>query len=98
MSTYKCRSGDSSHAHDDTGMLDVFIRIEQSRSANAYILALNVTYHLINRIRLDKLDVVVQEKDVFTSRKLHAEIVDGRIVKRSLPLYHANARFREFHI
>ena len=67
-------------------MLDVFVRIKESCSANAYIFSLYVTDHFVDGIGVDEFDIVVQEEDVLSSCELHTEIVDGRVVEGSFPL------------
>ena len=80
-------AGDTAHAHDDAGVLDVFVRVQETGAADADIFALYVADHFIDGIRVDLLDVVVQEEQVLAMRELNAVVVDRRVVERTIPLH-----------
>ena len=88
-------TGDTAHAHDDAGVLDILVRVQEACAADADVLALYVADHLIDGIRVDLLDVVVEEQQVLAVRKPNAVVVDRRIVERSIPLHDLHDRLRK---
>ena len=88
-------TGDAAHAHDDAGVLDVFVRVQEACAADADVFALYVADHFIDGIRVDLLDVVVQEEQVLAVRELDAVVVDRRVVERAIPLHHLHDRLRK---
>ena len=88
-------TGDTTHAHDDAGVLDVFVRVQEACAADADVFALYVADHLIDGIRIDFLDVVVQEEQVLAVRELDAIVVDRGVVERAVPLHHLHDRLRQ---
>ena len=87
VGAYEGGTGDTTHAHDHAGVLDVFVRVQEACAADADVFALYVADHLIDGIRVDLLDVVVQEEQVLAVRELNAVVVDRRIVERAVPLH-----------
>lgn len=87
VGAYEGGTGDATHAHDHAGVLDVFVRIQEACAADADVFALYVADHLIDGIRVDLLDVVVQEEEILAVRELNAVVVDRGVVERTVPLH-----------
>lgn len=95
VGAYKGGTGDAPHAHDHAGVLDVFVRVQETCAADADVFALYVTDHLIDGIRVDLLDVVVQEEEILAVRELNAVVVDRGVVERAVPLHNLHNRLRK---
>ena len=89
-------AGDAAHAHDDAGVLDVFVRVQEAGAADADVFALYVADHFIDGIRVDLLDVVVQEEQVLAVRELDSVVVDCGVVERAIPLHDLHDRLRKY--
>ena len=87
VGAYEGGTGDATHAHDHAGVLDVFVRVQEACAADADVFALYVADHFIDGIRVDLLDVVVQEEQVLAVRELNTVVVDRRVVERAVPLH-----------
>lgn len=95
VSAHEGGTGDTAHAHDDAGVLDVFVRVEEACAADADVVTLYVADHLIDGIRVNLLDVVVQEEEILAVRELDAVVVDRGVVERAVPLYDLHDRLRK---
>lgn len=96
MGAHEGGTGDATHAHDHAGVLDVFVRVQEARAADADVFALYVADHLIDGIRVDLLDVVVQEEEILAVRELNAVVVDRGVVERAVPLHDLHNRLRKY--
>ena len=96
VSAYEGGTGDAAHAHDHAGVLDVFVRVQEACAADADVFALYVADHLIDGIRVDLLDVVVQEEEILAVRELNAVVVDRGVVERAVPLHDLHNRLRKY--
>ena len=95
VGAYEGGTGDTAHAHDHAGVLDVFVRVQEACAADADVFALYVTDHFIDGIRVDLLDVVVQEEEILAVRELNAVVVDRGVVERAVPLHDLHNRLRK---
>src|SRR5579872_6763319 len=71
-------------AHDDPGMLNRTIRIEELCADNADMRVVEAGHHLFEPIRIEYFDVVIQQQDHFAFRGGHSSIDRPRKIKRLL--------------
>ena len=69
----------------DARMLDGLIGIIQLCAHCANVRPLGKHQHFLNPVRRDNLGVVVEQKQILSSAKLYAVVVDRRVVELSLP-------------
>ena len=81
-------AGDAAESDHHARMLDGIVLVEKSCAHGADLLPLTEAQHLLQEILRDQLGIIVQEQEILSLRKVHAEIVDGGIVELSLPADH----------
>ena len=85
-------SRDSSKSQHNSGVLNRIILIIQPCSHNSHIISHAVSQQFFQTIRINDLRVIVQQKQILAFCLLRAKIIDGGIVKRSIPVKHMRLR------
>ena len=86
-------SGDASKSQDNAGVLDRIIRIIEHSPHRTDVRPLGKHQHLLQPIRRDHLNVVVQQQYVLPCRSFpDPEVIDGRIIELPFPGDDLNTR------
>ena len=84
-----CNSAKTDH---NTCMLDRIILIIKSCTHCAYIFTHAITQEFFQTVRINDLCIIVKQKQILTLCKRCTIVINGRIVKDSVPVYHADLR------
>ena len=89
--TDKHAAGDPADSDDDPCMLNRIVRIVQSCTHDPGTGTLTMSEQLLNPVRTDDLHIIVQTYQIIALCIRHAEVVDRRVIKFSVPIYNMNA-------
>ena len=79
--TAKRMLGDPADAHDDAGVLDGVVRIQESRADRANLRTLHMLSHHCKPFPINYFGIVIEEEQPRTFGLLHGEVIDGRKIK-----------------
>ena len=84
-------SRDTANSQNNAGMLDRIVWVIKHCADRPRILTLCEHQHLLQPIRSNDLDIIIQKKNIFAMGTLRAKIIDRREVEFARPGHHPEA-------